>query len=107
MILVDNQVNRSMTFMIKCGYFVFCAGKEYVCIVRLHEAIDGEVKLAKVNSGFVLWLKLKMSGYSMYSTEDLSSDEFIFNICSHNNNYCKASVKTTWVLIHFYEVKMR
>ena len=28
-----------------------CAGKEYVCVVRLHDAIASELKLASVSTG--------------------------------------------------------
>ena len=48
--------------------FVYLLGKEYVCVVRLHDAIASETKLAQVS---VIWIQNSqfnffLGGYQLF-----------------------------------------
>lgn len=56
--MMENRSTGTLNFMFTNILFLLCPkGKEYVCIVRLHEAIENESELAKVgtlNLNFIL-----------------------------------------------------
>ena len=56
--MMENRSTGTLNFVFTNILFLLCPkGKEYVCIVRLHEAIENESELAKVgtlNLNFIL-----------------------------------------------------